>query len=122
MGIMNNKTRTIKEVWEHHLDAFGKKDLAEIAADFSSDAVYINSAGVVARGPDEIIKIYKDYFESQEPGTSGNITTLIIEGDIVFLEWVSNSRSISISDGVDTFVIQDGMIKAQTAKFTVINR
>lgn len=118
---MDKTTRTTQEVWDHHLEAFGKRDLAAIAADFSSDAVYINSAGVVARGPDQIIKIYKDYFDSQEPGTSGNITTLIIEGDIVFLEWVSNSRSISIPDGVDTFVIQNGMIKAQTAKFTVVN-
>jgi ketosteroid isomerase-like protein len=117
---MQNKTRTTKEVFDHHLEAFGKRDLEAIKADFSSDAVYINSAGVVAKGPDEIIEVYRQYFDSQEPGASGNITQLIIEGDIVFLEWVANSRSINIPDGVDTFVIQNGMIKAQTAKFTVV--
>ena len=114
------KTRTTKEVFDHHLDAFGKRDLEAIKSDFSKDSVYINSAGVVAKGPDEIIEIYRQYFDSQEPGATGNITKLIIEGHIVFLEWTANSRSTMVPDGVDTFVVQDGMITAQTAKFTVV--
>jgi len=115
---MNSKKKTTEEIFNHHLEAFEKKDLSEIAANFTEHSIFINSLGVIALGVDKIIEIYKQYFESQEQGATSSIKTLIIEGDIVFLEWAGESPSY-ISEGVDTFVIREGYIYAQTAKFTV---
>ena len=112
--------KSTKEIFNHHLESFSKKDLGEIAKDFNEHSIYINSLGVEALGVDSIMKIYKQYFESQEQGTTSSIKNMIIEGDIVFLELKSDSPSTYINDGVDTFVIRDGYIYAQTAKFTVI--
>ena len=114
---MNNKTT--KEVFEHHLKVFANKDIIGLMSDFNEDSIYINSFGIELKGVQEIIKIYQQYFEMQEKGTTSNITNMIIKGEIVFLEWTSDSPSSYIEDGVDTFVIRNGIITAQTAKFTV---
>lgn len=119
---MNNQPKTTKEIFNHHLEAFAKKDLDEIAADFNENSIYINSLGVIALGRENIIKIYQQYFETQEKGTTSTIRNMVIEGDIVFLEWTADSLSSKINDGVDTFVIRDGFIYAQTAKFTVLSK
>lgn len=115
-------TKTTEEIFNHHLEAFSKKDLDQIAADFNEQSIYINSLGAKLVGVKAIMEVYKSYFQNQEEGTTSAIKKMIIEGDIVFLEWTSDSPSSSINDGVDTFVIRDGFIYAQTAKFTVLNK
>lgn len=119
---MKGQQRTTEQIFKHHLDAFSKKDLKKIASDFSEQSIYINSLGVTLVGVKAIMEIYKSYFQSQEEGTTSAIKTMIIKGDVVFLEWTSDSPSSSINDGVDTFVIREGFIYAQTAKFTVVKK
>ncbi len=119
---MNLQHRTTEEVFKHHLEAFSKKDLEEIASDFSEQSIYINSLGAKLVGVKAIMEVYQSYFQNQEVGTTAAIKSIIIEGDIVFLEWNSDSPSSFINDGVDTFVIRDGFIYAQTAKFTVVSK
>ncbi|MDT5110581.1 MAG: hypothetical protein QOE20_2471 [Mycobacterium sp.] len=40
-------TRTPEEVFAHHVEALGAGDLDEIVADYSDDAVFITSRGVL---------------------------------------------------------------------------
>lgn len=39
---------------------------------------------------------------------------------VLFLEWAADSRAVSVSDGVDTFVFENGMIRYQTVRCTVV--
>ena len=41
------------------------------------------------------------------------------EGDVLFLEWVADSASTRVDDGVDTFVFRNGLIRAQTVRYSL---
>ena len=44
--------------------------------------------------------------------------TQIFDGDVLFLEWAADPTVQPVDDGVDTFVFRDGMIWAQTVRYT----
>jgi hypothetical protein len=43
----------------------------------------------------------------------------VVDGDVAFLEWTARGRGCYVLDGVETFVIRDGLIRAQTVHYTV---
>ena len=45
--------------------------------------------------------------------------TQIFEGDLLFIEWNATSKSTKAEDGIDTFVFRDGLIRAQTVRYTL---
>jgi ketosteroid isomerase-like protein len=114
VDVINQSTQ---EVFNHHMDAFLRRDLADLASDFHEQSILIASMGIKVVGIEAVKEVYKGFFESLEEGTSFTTKQVVVEGDIVFLEWTAESASSSINDGVDTFVIRDGKIHAQTAKF-----
>jgi hypothetical protein len=54
------------------------------------------------------------------PDAKWEIKNAIYGDDILFLEWGVEARTHRVSDGVDTFIIRDGLIRAQTARFTLV--
>jgi hypothetical protein len=44
----------------------------------------------------------------------------MIEQNIGFLEWTADSDTHIVTDGVDSYVIQDGYIRAQTIHYTLM--
>lgn len=113
--------RTTKEVWDHHCKAFAEADIDAVMFDFAEDAVYVTTNKVI-RSKSNIRKLYDDHFKSLVPGSSSTIISQTIEGEIVFFEWAADSPTASISDGVDTFIIRNGFIIAQTMRGTVVSK
>lgn len=109
-------TRTPQDVFAHHGQALAAGDLDAIVADYSDDSVVITSAGV-ARGKDEIRRVFVSLLDDL-PDADWNLKNLIFEGDVLFLEWAADSAVNRADDGVDTFVFRDGMIRAQTVRYT----
>ena len=109
-------TRTPQEVFAHHGPALAAGDLDAIVADYADDSVVITSAGV-ARGKDEIRQVFVKLLDDL-PEAAWDLKTLIFDGDVLFLEWAADSAVNSADDGVDTFVFRDGMIWAQTVRYT----
>jgi hypothetical protein len=109
-------TRTPQEVFAHHGQALAAGDLDGIVADYAHDSVVITSAGV-ARGKDEIRQVFVKLFDDL-PDAAWDLKTMIFDGDVLFLEWAADSAVYSADDGVDTFVFRDGMIWAQTVRYT----
>jgi ketosteroid isomerase-like protein len=109
-------TRTPLEVFAHHGQALAGEYLDEIVADYADDSVVITSAGV-ARGKDDIRKVFVRLFD-ELPHAAWDLKTPIFGGDVLFLEWAADSASNRVDDGVDTFVFRDGMIWAQTVRYT----
>ena len=52
------------------------------------------------------------------PDAAWDLKTQIFDGDVLFLEWAADSAVNRVDDGVDTFVFRDGMIWAQTVRYT----
>ena len=110
--------RTPQEVFQHHAEVLIAGDLDGIVSDYSDDAVFITPDGV-RRGKDGVrdgfVKLLGDV-----PSADWDVPTQIFEGDLLFIEWTADSERTRVEDGVDTFVIRDGLIQAQTVRYTVL--
>ena len=110
-------TRTPEEVFAHHAQALGAGDLDEIVADYADDAVVITPAGTM-RGKDGVRAAFTQLL-SDVPNASWDLKSQIYEGEVLFLEWVADSASTRVDDGVDTFVFRNGLIRAQTVRYSL---
>ncbi|WP_205875378.1 nuclear transport factor 2 family protein [Mycobacterium camsae] len=110
-------TRTPQEVFAHHGQSLVTGDLDEIVADYADDSVVITSAGV-ARGRDEIRQVFVKVLDDL-PEADWDLKSQIFAGDVLFLEWAAVAAGSRADDGVDTFVFRDGMIWAQTVRYTL---
>jgi ketosteroid isomerase-like protein len=100
-----------------HAEALGAGDLDEIVADYADDAVFITSRGVL-RGKEGVRAGFTQLL-SDLPNASWALKTQIFDGDLLFLEWAADSAATHADDGVDTFVFRDGLIRVQTARYSV---
>ncbi|WP_068179990.1 nuclear transport factor 2 family protein [Mycobacterium sp. UM_CSW] len=109
-------TRTPQEIFAHHGQALGAGDLDGIVADYTEDSVVITPPGV-ARGRDGIRGVFAKLLDDL-PDAAWDLKNQVFEGDVLFLEWAADSPLNRVDDGVDTFVFRDGMIWAQTIRYT----
>jgi len=109
-------SRTPQEVFVHHGKALAAGDLDEIVVDYAEDSVLISPAGV-ARGKDGIRAAFAKLL-ADLPDAVWDLKNQIFDGDLLFLEWAAESAGYRVDDGVDTFVFRDGMIRAQTLRYT----
>jgi uncharacterized protein (TIGR02246 family) len=110
-------TRTPQQVFQHHAQALGAGDLEGIIADYSDDAVFISPAGIL-RGKKGIREAFTKLL-ADVPNAKWDLKTQLYEGDILFLEWAADSRAARVTDGLDTFVFRDGLIRVQTVRYTL---
>lgn len=112
-------TRAPQEVFAHHGKALAAGDLDEIVADYADDSIVITSAGV-ARGKDGVRSVFVKLLDDL-PNAVWDLKTQVLEGEVLFLEWAADSALNRVDDGLDisdTFVFRDGMIWAQTIRYT----
>jgi hypothetical protein len=109
--------RTPEEVFGHHVEALGAGDLDEIVADYADDAVFITPAGVL-RGKDGIRAAFTQLL-ADVPSAAWELKTQTYEDDLLFLEWAADAAQTRVDDGIDTFVFRDGLIRAQTVRYTL---
>lgn len=110
-------TRTPQEVFAHHGRALAAGDVDQIVADYADDSVVLTSSGA-ARGKDAIRQVFIMLLDDL-PNAAWDLKTQVFEGDVLFLEWTADSANNRVDDGVDTFVFRDGMILAQTVRYTL---
>jgi hypothetical protein len=109
-------TRTPQEIFAHHGKALGAGDLDEIVVDYGDNSVLITPAGV-SRGRDRIREAFAKLLDDL-PNATWDLKNQIFDGDVLFLEWAADSAVNRVDDGVDTFVFRDGLIWAQTVRYT----
>ena len=112
--------RTPQEVFQHHAEVLIAGDLDGIISDYSDDAVFITPAGV-RRGKDGVREGFVKLLEDV-PSADWDVPTQIFEGDLLFIEWSADSEKTRVQDGIDTFVFRDGLIRAQTVRYTVLDK
>lgn len=111
-------SRTPQEVFAHHAEALGAEDLDGIVADYREDALFITPTGI-RRGRDAIRDAFAQLI-SELPGATWDLKTQLYEDDILLLEWAADGRTNRVEDGIDTFVFDDGLIRVQTVRYTLI--
>ena len=108
--------RTPEEVFTHHVQAAEAEDLDSILMDYADTSLLISPAGVLL-GKDAIRPFFADLLQALPKARWGFKT--IYAGNVLFLEWTADSARASAS-GVDTFLFQDGVIRLQTVRGTIV--
>jgi hypothetical protein len=110
--------RTPQEVFQHHAEALLGGDLEGIVSDYADDAVLITPDGV-RRGRAGVREGFTTLL-ADLPDAQWEVPTQIFEDDLLFIEWTAAAARTRADDGVDTFLFRDGMIRAQTVRYTLI--
>src|SRR5215469_18837853 len=110
-------TRTPEEVFTHHAQALGAEDLDAIVMDYAATATFISPSGVL-RGKDAIRQFFADLLQAL-PKAQWGVKTIYAD-NVLFLEWTADSARASVSDGVETFLFENGLITLQTVRNTIV--
>jgi ketosteroid isomerase-like protein len=114
---MSATTRTPQEAFQHHAEVLIAGDIDGIVSDYADDAVFITPAGVL-RGKDGVREGFEKLL-SDLPRAEWSVPTQVFEGDVLFIEWTAVAQDTRADDGIDTFVFEDGLIRAQTVRYTL---
>lgn len=109
--------RTPEEIFAHHAQALGAEDLDATVMDYADTAYIVTPSGIL-RGKDTVRNFFAGVFQAL-PQAQWGVKPIFVD-NILFLEWTADSRGGSVSDGVDTFIFQDGLIQAQTVRCTIV--
>jgi SnoaL-like domain len=109
--------RTPQQVFAHHGEALMAEDLDAILQDYAETACILIPDAVTC-GKEGIRIFFTRLFQAL-PHAQWTVKTTFAE-KILLLEWTADSARGSVSDGVDTFVFQDGLIQYQTFHFTLV--
>ena len=109
--------RTPQEVFTHHAHAIGAEDLDAILMDYADTATFISPSGVL-RGKEAIRQFFADLLQAL-PKAQWGVKTMYAD-NVLFLEWTADSARASVSDGVETFLFEHGLITLQTVRHTIV--
>lgn len=110
--------RTTETVFRDHLARACGGDLeGDLEANFAPDCVLLSTYGrfVGHDGRREAARL----LEAQLPRATFRYEQQAVEGEIAFLEWTAVARDSRVRDGVDTFLIRDGLIRVMTIHYTI---
>jgi hypothetical protein len=109
--------RSADDVFEDHLLAVNSGDIQTILKDYADDAQMLTAQGAL-KGRAGVEAFYTQAF-SLLPGAQIAVKHTVAGENSLLVWWSAESSVGSIDDGIDTFVIEDGLIILQTPTFTV---
>jgi hypothetical protein len=113
----NLSQRTPQEVFAHHAETLGAEDLEGILLDYDDTSTIITPEGVT-RGKDAIRQLFAGLIRAL-PKARWTVKTTFAD-HVMLLEWTAESDQAHVTDGVDTFMFQGGLIQYQTVRFTLV--
>lgn len=113
-----SKQRSAQEVLDDHLAMSLNGSVEDdIARNYAVDVVVVSNWGV-EQGHVGVRKMAA-LLQSQLPECTFAYKLRLVSGEIGMLQWTGHSPSGSVRDGVDSYVIRDGRIVAQTIFYTL---
>lgn len=110
--------RSPRQVLDDHLALAAVGDWrTDLERNVANDIVVLTGFGVFA-GRDQV-RVLAELLEAQLPDATFEYTTVLVHGDVAFLEWTADGPTARVRDGADSFVIRDGRIAVQTIHYTV---
>jgi ketosteroid isomerase-like protein len=110
----NDVTAATQDVFAHHLECFGKLDLAGTMADYTDASRFFTPDGLL-RGSEAIRRFFAVMFkEFEKPGMSFELLRQEISGDTAYIVGTAETADNRFEVGTDTFIVQNGKILTQT--------
>ena len=119
--------RSAREVLDDHLGIANRwgpdEDLEEIVAEdlrrnVSEQIVILTNRGTF-HGHDGVMQLAEMLGEELPERRAFDYTYVSAEGKMAFLEWAYEDAHVAVSDGADSYLIEEGKIVAQTIYYTV---
>src|SRR3954463_9069857 len=111
-------SRSTREVLDDHLRLADEGAVEEdLARNVAADCVLLTGRGVFT-GHDGIRELARQLYDEIPSGRWTYLSTQV-EGRMAFLEWVVDAGPYRIPDGADSYLIEDGLIRAQTIHYPV---
>jgi ketosteroid isomerase-like protein len=105
---------TTRDVIDHHLKAFGMRDLEGVLSDYAPCAVFFTEQGPL-EGVEAIRPLFQALIaEFEKPGAAFSMRLQLIEGEYAYILWAAETVDNVYELGADTFVVRDGKIVAQS--------
>src|SRR6266705_433693 len=96
---------TTQEVLTHHLDTFGKGDLAGVMADYSPES-RLFTPNEMLREPEAMQQLFTTQFkEFAMPGASFQLLRQDVAGDTASILWTAETADNRYEIRKDTFVV-----------------
>src|ERR1700694_1198092 len=110
----NDVTTATQDVLTHHLECFGKLDLAGTMADYTDASRFFTPDGLL-RGSEAIRRFFVRLFEEfAKPGMSFEMLRQDVDGDTAYIVWKAETAVNRFELGTDTFIVQNEKIVTQT--------
>jgi hypothetical protein len=110
--------RSAREVLDDHLRLAAEGDLdGDLARNVADDVVMLTGRGVF-RGHEGVRELARQLME-EVPSGEWVYRLQLVEDRMAFLEWTVESGPTRIPDGADSYLIEDGKIRAQTIHYTL---
>jgi hypothetical protein len=109
--------RSTREVLDHHLACRRADDLeTDLLANYDRNVVLLSYEGVHHghEGVRTLASILSTYVRTSDY----SYDQLVVEGDYALLHWSACGEHVTIHDGVDSFVVRNGLITVQTIHFS----
>ena len=103
---------SVAAVVQRHQDAFAKKDIKALLADYGDDAIIVISPDV-ARGKAQIQKVFEGYFAPTAKMGVFDVKLDKVDGDVGQTKWTVNPGTTNAREGNDVFVVRGGKIRFQ---------
>ena len=101
---------TTKQVWDHHIAAFGKRDLDAIVSDYSETAfIIVNNK--VYEGHVQIRSVFVQLFDLFSHGVA-QVQPAVVKAQTIYILWNLHPDGYGNFVGTDSFVVEDGKIQA----------
>lgn len=110
--------RSPTEVLHDHLRLAAEGDWrTDLERNVAEHIVVLTGFGVF-EGVDEV-RVLAELLDAQLPNATFEYTTVVVRGEMGFLEWHADADGARVRDGADSFLIRGGQIIAQTIHYTV---
>jgi hypothetical protein len=109
--------RSANDVFRDHIVAVNSGDMKTVLVDYADHAQMLTAQGPLT-GLTGVEAFYTQAF-SLLPGAQVGVKQSVAGENSLLVWWTAVSSAGRIDDGIDTFVIEDGLIVLQKPTFTV---
>ena len=113
-------TRSPDDVLQDHVRAVNSGDMQAILADYADHAQVLTAQGALKGKPG--VEAFFTQALTLLPGAQLAVDKTVAGESCLLVWWSAESSAGRIEDGIDTFVIDEGLITLQTPTFTVQSR
>jgi SnoaL-like domain len=111
--------RDCRQVLDDHFACRERGDLdADLARNYAEDVVVLTPQGC-HEGHAGVREAASLLYEAVHHQDGYKYSSIVTDDRVALLEWSAKNDEMEITDGVDSFLIEDGLIQVQTIRYTV---